>query len=163
MNMSRDGWLILSGAALGAGLMYMLDPDRGGRRRALVRDQLASAGNKTGMYAGKLSRDLSNRAQGLYAEARSHFRQEQVSDDVLIARVKAELGRHPVHHRALEISASGGRVTLGGPALAGEVEQLVSAVRSVRGVADVENRLEVYDRPDGVSALQGEVAPAAAG
>ena len=158
---SRDGWLLLGGAALGAGVMYMLDPDRGNRRRALCRDQLVSAGNKTSMYAGKLSRDLRNRAQGLVAETRARLRREEVSDDVLVNRVKAELGRHAVHHRALEITASGGRVTLRGPILAGEVDELLRAVSSVRGVTGVEEQFEVHETPEGISSLQGVVtAPA---
>jgi hypothetical protein len=33
---------------LGAGLMYFLDPDRGRRRRTLVRDQMAHADNVLG-------------------------------------------------------------------------------------------------------------------
>ena len=158
---SRDGLLLLGGAALGAGVMYMLDPDRGNRRRALCRDQLLSAGNKTGMYAGKLSRDLRNRAQGLVAETRARFRHEEVPDEVLVSRVKAELGRHAVHHRALEITASGGRVTLRGPALAGEADELLRAVSSVRGVTGVDDRLEIRESAAGVSSLQGQVsAPA---
>jgi len=160
---SRDSWMFLGGVAFGAGVMYMLDPDRGNRRRALARDQLVSAGNKTSMYAGKFSRDMRNRAQGLVAETRSRFRREEVSDDVLVSRVKAELGRHAVHHRALEITASGGRVTLRGPALASEVDELVSAVSSVRGVTGVENELDIHESASGISSLQGEVAAAAAG
>jgi osmotically-inducible protein OsmY len=161
MHMNRDGWMLLGGVALGAGMMYMLDPDRGRRRRSLARDKFVAAGNKTSLYAGKLSRDLTNRAQGLAAEARSRFRSEQVSDEVLVDRVKAELGRHSIHHRALEISAAGGRITLRGPALSNEVDRLLSAVGSVRGVADVENLLDIHEQADGISALQAEVAPAA--
>ena len=160
---SRDSLLLLGGAALGAGVMYMLDPDRGTRRRALCRDQLMSAGNKTGMYAGKLSRDLRNRAQGLVAETRARFRHEEVSDDVLVSRVKAELGRHAVHHRALEITAKDGRVTLRGPALSAEADELISAVSSVRGVAGVDNQLEIHEQAGGVSSLQGQLAAAASG
>ena len=160
-EMSRDVCLLLTGASLGAAIMYILDPDRGNRRRALARDKLVAAGNKTSMYAGKLSRDLGNRAQGLVAETRARFRTEQVPDDTLVARVKAELGRHAVHHRALAVTANGGRVTLRGPALAGEVDELISAVASVRGVSGVENRLDVHERADGISSLQGEVAAAA--
>ena len=159
----RDGWLLLGGAALGAGVMYMFDPDRGNRRRALCRDQLVGAGNRTGMYAGKLSRDLRNRAQGLVAETRARLSREEVSDEVLVSRVKAELGRHAVHHRALDITASGGRVRLRGPALAGEVAELLRAVKSVRGVKGVDEELDVHESPAGVSGLQGEVTAAAAG
>ena len=160
-EMSRDVCLVLTGASIGAAIMYILDPDRGNRRRALARDKLVAAGNKTSMYAGKLSRDLGNRAQGLVAETRTLFRSEPVSDDVLVDRVKAELGRHAVHHRALAVTANGGRVTLRGPALAGEVDELISAVASVRGVSGVDNQLDVHERADGISGLQGEVAAAA--
>ena len=159
--MNRTGWLLLSGVGLGAALMYVFDPDKGNRRRALVRDQLTSAGNKAGTYAGKLSRDLSNRAQGLVAETRNYFRSERVSDEVLYERVKAELGRHPVHHRALEITVNDGTVTLGGLALSSEVDAITSAVSSVRGVQGVETRLEVHEEAGSISSLQGEVRPQA--
>ncbi|HEU4367560.1 MAG TPA: SRPBCC family protein [Methylomirabilota bacterium] len=36
---------LLSGAALGAGTMYLMDPDRGHRRRADLRERLAEAGD----------------------------------------------------------------------------------------------------------------------
>ena len=160
-GMNRDVCLVLTGASVGAAIMYMLDPDRGNRRRALARDKLVAAGNKTSVYAGKLSRDLGNRAQGLVAETRTLFRSEPVSDEVLVERVKAELGRHAVHHRALAVTARGGRVTLSGPALAGEVDELVSAVASVRGVSGVDNQLEVHEQAGNISSLQGEVTAAA--
>jgi len=63
------GLVILGGAGLGAALMYMLDSDKGRRRRALVRARLASASNKAGNVIGKRSRDLSNRTQGATAKA----------------------------------------------------------------------------------------------
>lgn len=162
MNRSvNTGWAVLGGIGVGATLMYLLDPDRGNRRRALLRDKLTWCTNKTGMYLGKAGRDARNRAQGLVAEARNAFRREEVSDDVLVARVKAELGRHAVHHRALEITASGGRVTLRGPALSAEVDELLRAVSKVRGVTGVDNQLEVHEQAGGVSSLQGEVNAAA--
>jgi hypothetical protein len=157
MNTNRGSLLFLGGVALGAGVMYMLDPDRGSRRRSLARDKFVRAGNKTGVYAGKLSRDLSNRAQGLIAETRARFRSEEVTDEVLVSRVKTELGHHAVHHRALEITANDGRVMLSGPALADEVSEILRAVSSVRGVCEVDNHLNVLEEAGGVSSLQGEV------
>jgi uncharacterized protein (DUF58 family) len=38
---------IVGGLAAGAGLMYLLDPDRGARRRARLRKQLQRAGTRT--------------------------------------------------------------------------------------------------------------------
>src|SRR5205085_3784974 len=153
---------LLSGIGVGAALMYILDPDRGGRRRALIRDKVVRASNATQCYVGKMSRDLSNRAQGLVAETKNLFRSEDVADEVLVERVRTALGRHAVHHRALEITVNQGRVSLRGPALADEVDELISCVESVRGVDEVDNQLEVHEQAGGISALQGQVAQAAA-
>jgi osmotically-inducible protein OsmY len=159
----ETGLTLLYGMGIGAALMYILDPDRGARRRALLRDKCVSASNKTQEYVGKMSRDLGNRAQGLVAETKNLFRHEEVPDDVLVQRVKTELGRHPVHDRAVIITANQGRVTLTGPALASEVQEIVQAAESVRGVEQVENQLEVHEQPEGIPSLQGQALGAAAG
>jgi hypothetical protein len=66
------GWAtLLCGMAAGAALMYFLDPDRGRRRRALLRDQAVGLSNDLGDAATGTARDLRNRAQGLVAEAGS--------------------------------------------------------------------------------------------
>jgi osmotically-inducible protein OsmY len=164
-DMMNKGLTLIGGIGLGAALMYILDPDRGGRRRALVRDKLMRASNKTSDYVGKTSRDWQNRAQGLASETRSSLSGltsgESVPDETLVARVQAELGRHPVHHRALEITARDGRVTLRGPALASEVDELISAVSGVRGVGGVDNQLEVHEQAGDIPSLQGEAHGAA--
>jgi gas vesicle protein len=68
MCTSNIGWLI-GGMALGALTMYMMDPDRGNRRRALARDKIYSAAIKTRKCVNRTSRDWANRAQGLRAKA----------------------------------------------------------------------------------------------
>lgn len=65
----RANWLF-SGLALGAIAMFLLDPDKGRRRRALARDKMYSTGVKTRKRIDAKSRDLTNRAKGLRAEAR---------------------------------------------------------------------------------------------
>jgi hypothetical protein len=65
----RTNWL-LSGLALGALTMFLLDPEKGRRRRALARDKVYSAGVRTRKRIDAKSRDLANRAKGLGAEAR---------------------------------------------------------------------------------------------
>jgi CBS domain-containing protein len=62
------------GFGLGAGLMYLLDPNSGRRRRAVVRDKTTSYVNTSSEYLDKKRRHLSNKAQGLAAETRSALR-----------------------------------------------------------------------------------------
>ena len=67
--MSSNACAFLCGAALGAAVMYFLDPQGGRRRRALIRDRGYSLANQAEELAGKKARHLSNRAQGLVHEA----------------------------------------------------------------------------------------------
>jgi hypothetical protein len=56
---------MLAGAGLGAGLMYVLDPQTGRRRRALARDQAVHLAHEARDAAAVVGRDLRHRAQGL--------------------------------------------------------------------------------------------------
>jgi osmotically-inducible protein OsmY len=155
----NKGVAIVGGVGLGAALMYLFDPDRGRRRRALIRDKVEAAGNKITDSAGKMGRDIQNRAQGMIAETKARFSQEEISDDVLIDRVRARLGRLPVHFAAPEVTAENGIVTLRGQILADELPRVLRATRYVRGVKDIDNQLEVHTQTDNVSAFPGEAQP----
>ena len=125
--------LLCTGLGLGAGLMYFLDPDRGRRRRTLVRDTATHLVHAADDAIGTTARDVSNRLIGFVAEVKSRFTCEKVSDEVLVERVRAKLGRVASHPHALKVTAEQGRVTLGGPILAHEVDPLLKCVYAVRG------------------------------
>jgi hypothetical protein len=146
---------LLVGAGAGAGLMYLLDPDLGNRRRALVRDQLVRARHVTGGAMDTTSRDVRNRARGVVADLRARLRPGDVSDDVLEERVRARLGETVRYARSLETSVADGTVTLRGPVLADDVRRVVRRVGQVRGVRAVDNRLDVHAEPGQVPGLQG--------
>jgi uncharacterized membrane protein len=152
--MDRKGW---SGILAGAGLMYLLDPERGRRRRALLRDKFVRALDAAADAAETTRRDLGNRVRGLFAKARSLVTREptRVSDEVLAERVRSKIGRVVSHPGAIEVTARKGRVTLSGPILADEADDLISYVEKIPGVKAVENRLEVHKSADGVPELQG--------
>jgi hypothetical protein len=153
-----DRAAFVTGAGLAAGLMYLLDPDGGRRRRALARDKLASALAQSEDALGATGRDMANRARDVIARARTAVRGERDTPDPVVAeRVRAKLGHHVSHPGSIEVVVAGGRVILAGPVLVGEVDDLVRAVQRVRGVRDVESRLEVHQGPDDAPGLQGGV------
>jgi hypothetical protein len=68
LDSGNAGLTLLAGMVVGATLMYIFDPQQGGRRRALLRDKLVGLSNDAADVLGKTSRDLRNRAQGVIAE-----------------------------------------------------------------------------------------------
>jgi uncharacterized membrane protein len=107
---------------------------------------LVSFGHRIDDAVDVTSRDLTNRAVGLWAELRSCTASNGVSDEVLAERVRAQLGGLVSHPSAIEVRAEQGRATLSGPVLR----------HSVRGVHEVENRLDIHDNPGNVPGLQGQ-------
>ncbi len=146
---------LVTGVGLGAGLMFLLDPQQGTRRRALLRDKLSRVLNKTGDTIGGVSRDVANRARGLAAVARSSMTSAEASDDVIAARVRSKLGRVVSHPGSIAVAVREGTVTLTGPVLESEVDRVINRVESVRGVRQVENHLIVHETAEGVPGLQG--------
>jgi hypothetical protein len=147
----------LRGAALGAAAMYLLDPDRGRRRRAVARDKLRSAASQASTFVDAAGRDARHRLRAVRVRAaRIGSGDEAPSDVVLVERVRARLGRVVRHPHALRVHAERGRVRLAGPILVSEHAPLMRAVRHVRGVRAVDDEaLALYRSADHVSALQG--------
>jgi hypothetical protein len=148
---------LLFGAGLGIGTaaMYLLDPDRGKRRRALVTDKFNLALRKTGDCMEVTGRDLRNRTRGTIAAIQSRLSSEQPDDSVLVDRVRSRVGRSVSHSSAIQVTAENGNVTLSGPILADEVPHLLSCVKWTPGVKDVNNNLEVHEEAGNHPALQG--------
>lgn len=152
--MAREN--MLNGLLLGAGLMYYLDPDRGRRRRAMVRDQLVHYSHKADHAMDTAARDMRNRAVGVASAARSRVRRDHASNSVLEARVRSTLGRVAAHPGAIHVECDdNSRVTLTGPVLARDASRVVSGILGVRGVKDVIDRMEHHESAEGVPGLQG--------
>jgi uncharacterized membrane protein len=150
---------VLTGLGLGVSLMYFLDPERGRRRRARARDRIVHAAHLGADAMGATGRDVAHRVAGTTARLRGALHREDVDDDVVIERVRAQLGRLVSHPRAIEVKAAGGVVTLRGPVLQAEVNGLLRGVERVRGVREVVSELEMYKQAGTVPALQGGSAP----
>jgi len=153
----NKGLTLISGIGLGAGLMYILDPDKGNRRRALARDKVMRALNKSGDAVGATSRDIVHRMRGLFAEMKHLLKSEEAETDVLLARLRSKMGRVVSHPGSINITVKQGRVTLSGPILANEVDDLLKCVSKVRGVTGIETQLEVHKEAGDIPGLQGGV------
>ncbi len=147
---------VIGGLGLGACLAYILDPRMGRRRRAIARDKMIRLAHKTADAVDVTSRDLSNRVLGLAAQGRDLFREEHVSDRVLVERVRSRLGFLASHPGSIDVQAENGKVILSGPILAKEADHLVRRIASTKGVKAVENRLDVHQTADSIPGLQGE-------
>jgi hypothetical protein len=147
---------LISGIGIGAGLMYLLDPDKGNRRRAIARDKMVHSLHKTRDAVGTTSRDMQNRARGLVSAVGSRFSREDVPDDILVERVRSKMGRVISHPSSINVTARLGRVTLRGSVLSSEVKSLLKNVSSVRGVQGIDNQLEVHNEAGKIPELQGE-------
>jgi uncharacterized membrane protein len=135
--------------------MYLLDAQRGARRRARVRDGMAHGVAQTRKALGTSARDIRNRVAGAAAVVSRAVHADQADDDVIVARVRTTLGRTVSHPHAIEVSARDGSVRLTGPIPHSEVDALLRAVRGVRGVREVVNRLNPHKHAGDVPGLQG--------
>lgn len=148
-------WAGLAGFGVGILAMYFLDPDRGGRRRALVGDKFASATRRLPEAARVTARDVSNRARGAWAEVTNLFSSDNASDQVVEARVRSKIGRVCSHPHSVQVTAKDGLVTLDGVVLASEVPEILKCVAWVRGVKSVDNRMREFSSPENIPSLQG--------
>ena len=73
--------LVLIAGLVGAGLMYLLDPDLGKRRRELLRDQATSKVKDVGDTLQSKVQHTRKMAEGVVAEAKSHLEQDKDKEE----------------------------------------------------------------------------------
>jgi hypothetical protein len=135
--------------------MFLADPTRGARRRAIVRDKLAWATRRTRDAAGVTWRDVGNRVTGIQSRMRGSFSDEAVDDVTLCERVRAALGHVTPHQRAVSVRSTRGWVTLTGDALESEAPSIISAASKVRGVEGVQSDLRTHQSAQAIPQLLG--------
>ena len=145
----------ISGFAAGAAAMYFSDPDRGRRRRALVRDQSVRMWKNLSGLVDKAERDAANRARGIGCAIQATFRSCRADNPILVERVRSRLGRLVSHPHAIDVIAEDGKLLLRGDVLQTEFSHLVSGISAVPGVKHVEPELHVHESSENISSLQG--------
>jgi hypothetical protein len=130
--------------AIGAGLMYFLDSDKGMSRRSQMR-------NRTVVRLRKFSATVDNKIRGLRKTLQatplsrvvqmSLVPRKPVPDWVVAERIRLESWRTLAHPDSIQISVRDGRVTVWGPVLAGEPESLRRRLLKLPGVRQFELQL----------------------
>jgi hypothetical protein len=100
---------------LGGALVYMLDPEHGEQRRAMVRDKLQSLQDRTaGTGSGIGSQgtgtmtggDMRDRVSEVAGRARDFMQQKAPSSEALMGRARSALGAYPGAQRLLDATTS---------------------------------------------------------
>src|SRR5262245_38430716 len=150
-------------AAVGAAVVYWLDPQRGARRRAEIRQQAEHVTKTVAAAVDVIPEDLASRSRGIVATARgglTHLRErlrgDRSDDRVVTARVRSKLGRLSSHPGAIDVRSEDGCVRLSGPILKSEVDGVLRGAWGTRGVHRIEDALEPHDSSENIPALQGE-------
>jgi hypothetical protein len=114
----------------------------------MLRDRFASGARRVRREVERGAQDLENRGQGIRVRTRqlmdrAMHREEGSDDQVLEARVRSALGRVISKPHAVSVSAEEGTVTLRGEVYQDEITSVVRRVRSVPGVDQVVDQLDV--------------------
>jgi hypothetical protein len=138
-------------AAVGAGVAYMFDPDRGRRRRTMARDRAIGLMHRGQRRLRRLQRRTSATAYGVSRKL-AHVRPEEREnpDDItLVHVVESQVFRDPhVPKGRINIDAVDGVITLRGALDRPEqIRDLEAATRKVHGVRDVHNLLHLVGTP----------------
>src|SRR5687768_15966926 len=144
MAMLQHGTSLLTGLGVGAGLMYFLDPDRGRRRRALVRDQVVHSAHVGKDAVGATRRDVAHRAAGVMARMRGADLGAPVDERELAARVRAYCALFVTHPHAIQVALSDGILARRGRILMAEVPGLNSMIERVLSIRAVVYALEAH-------------------
>jgi len=136
---------ILGALSVGAVMMYLMDPSRGRRRRAMLGDQIIKTSHKAQRSGEKTIRDARNRILGILHSLRSGLQRASTSDAVLAARVRSNLGSLVRRARAIHVDVDQGRVILEGSVGADEADDVIDRLVRMPGVISVVSHLKAYD------------------
>jgi len=153
----------LTCCAVGAGMMYCLDPDRGRARRHYLYDKAGKLVRETGRTMRSVGSGLAHRARRFFHGSRVAAEAyiggtQRIDSEQLVARCRAELGHYSRQAQQVQIMADAdGTITLTGTIAREDVDGLLTLIHRVPGVTHVIDRLEVGERPNGAEGSRDQV------
>jgi osmotically-inducible protein OsmY len=138
-------------AALGAGLMFFLDPARGERRRNMTMDRLGALFRRLGSQTEKKVKFVGGHAYGIVQETVPHRRDNPDPDDLTLRdRVETEIfrDRETSRERINVDVVEHGIVELRGELPHQEdIDDLIDRVKSIPDVREVHSYLHLPGTP----------------
>jgi osmotically-inducible protein OsmY len=131
-------------AAVGAGIAYLFDPDRGRTRRAVLADQASARARDASETVKAKAEYQKGVAKGLIHEVTDSLRAERVyDDDTLLQKVRSEaLGYWT--DGDVEVDITDGMVRVSGSVGSEpDRDRLIGLIRDVDGVGLIDDRLHV--------------------
>ncbi|HLQ33087.1 MAG TPA: BON domain-containing protein [Chloroflexota bacterium] len=145
-----DVWQLLAAFALGAAVMYLLDPDMGKRRRNMAVDRTAGvtrrAARGMGRAGRKIGTDMAGKRQALLHG--QHDGREPLDDATLAHKVESVLFRDPdVPKGSLNINAEHGVVVIRGEVRTpDQIRDIEQRVERIDGVQEVRSMLHLVNK-----------------
>lgn len=135
-------WM-LGGAALGAGVMYLADPQRGQARRAALEEHGAELARGVGSWSPSSDPAVQGAADELTPDLKDP------SDAVLVERVRSDaVGPSRVRNSAIVTTVEGGVVTVRGQVdEPTDRDDLLTRIRDVDGVEEIVDLTHLPDEP----------------
>lgn len=152
---------LLRGAAIGAVVMYYMDPDSGRSRQARVRNQVYRWQGEIDDALNTSAHDLRHRARGVMSQGLARFDDTIAPDQVLEARLRSRLGFLTRHPGGISVAVQDGQAILSGDVLETEAAGLLKGLGKVRGMRAIQNNLRVHAEAGDIQSLQGEGMPPA--
>ena len=141
----RKSWMFAFGAVIGAGIAYLLDPDRGRSRRARLADQAAARGRDAAETAKQAFEYQKGVMKGAAHDLADRFQPEAAYDDeTLIQKVRSEALGYWDGSDSVEVDISNGVVTVSGSVHdTEEHDRLLALIEDVDGITIIDDRLHL--------------------
>ncbi|MGH2559249.1 MAG: BON domain-containing protein [Thermomicrobiales bacterium] len=147
----RRFWKVGAGGVAGAGLMYVLDPATGRRRRSQARDRSAGALRHSWRRMERAGRRGAAGGYGVYRKALFAWRPAEpaANDQMLTDRVLSIVYRdRAIPHGHLNVNVEDGVVVLRGQFdQPDDIQRVENDVRKVPGVKGVKSHLHLPETP----------------
>ena len=131
----EDLLALAAGLGLGAGLMYLCDPDRGRSRRSKLKGEASGLLHRGEGRVEKHGKDLLNRVRGFAVKVAEEIApQEQPTDELLLERIRGKMGHILANPHGVHVRVENGVVTLEGKLDHPERHHLKEEIRAMAGV-----------------------------